>query len=372
MNSYLTNIIHNNMAPKDTIRPRLPGLFETGSFATEPLSNLEFKAELSSALNTGAGPTSAAVSENSVSTETHQTGPSPLPAPPLSSPTTGVSAHPLPRSSTIPSPNTAMKSPVAQPLPEASTEAAPQQLLNPVSPIPSLLQLQTVLPEQPTSSTPGQGTITEMEAPLAVIDEPRPGRQPSSSRPDGSDSFGIQPAPHLRPALTGTPASGRTRLAEIIVSERSSGQVDGSAPAKVLDSPPTHTPIQPSVPQQPTNEVEDWPTPPTVMALQVKTKGMIPQQSPEAERPEISKTPTLSIMPTQSAVTQSPALEYPDLHPFRSQPAQPPPAPTIQVNIGRIEVKAKPPASKPRQPRQSPPVMTLDEYLRQRSQGGGR
>jgi hypothetical protein len=363
MNSYLTNIIHNNMAPKDTIRPRLPGLFETGSFATEPLSNLEFKAELSSALNTGSGPTSAAVSENSVSTETRQTGPSPLPAPPLSSPTTGVSDHPLPKSSTIPSPNTAMNPPVAQPLPEASTEAAPQQLLlNPVSPIPPLLQLQTVQAGQTTSFDPALETFTEMEASLAVVDEPQP---------DRSESFGVQTAPHPQPTLTNAPASGRMSSAEVIISERSSGQVDSSASIKALDSPPSHA-IQPSVPQRPANEIEGRPILPAATTLQIKAKGMTPQQKSEGGRPETSETSTLSIAPTQPAVSRSLALEYPDLHPLLFQPAQPPPAPTIQVNIGRIEVKAKPPASKPRQPRQSPPVMTLDEYLRQRSQGGGR
>jgi hypothetical protein len=47
------------------------------------------------------------------------------------------------------------------------------------------------------------------------------------------------------------------------------------------------------------------------------------------------------------------------------------PAPTIQVTIGRIEVRAMPPANPRPQPRRAePPVMGLEEYLNQRAKGG--
>jgi hypothetical protein len=51
--------------------------------------------------------------------------------------------------------------------------------------------------------------------------------------------------------------------------------------------------------------------------------------------------------------------------------AEPSPAPTVNVTIGRIEVRATPapPASAPK-PR-STPVMTLEEYLQRRATGGG-
>jgi hypothetical protein len=51
--------------------------------------------------------------------------------------------------------------------------------------------------------------------------------------------------------------------------------------------------------------------------------------------------------------------------------AEPSPAPTVNVTIGRIDVRATPappaPAPKPR----STPVMTLEDYLRRRATGGG-
>jgi len=47
------------------------------------------------------------------------------------------------------------------------------------------------------------------------------------------------------------------------------------------------------------------------------------------------------------------------------------PAPTIQVTIGRIEVRATPPPAPHSQPKRSgPPVMGLEEYLNQRAKGG--
>ena len=51
----------------------------------------------------------------------------------------------------------------------------------------------------------------------------------------------------------------------------------------------------------------------------------------------------------------------------------PPPAPTIQVTIGRIEVRATPAAKAPVVERPaSKPAVDLEEYLRQRSRGTGR
>jgi hypothetical protein len=44
-------------------------------------------------------------------------------------------------------------------------------------------------------------------------------------------------------------------------------------------------------------------------------------------------------------------------------------APTIQVTIGRIEVRAVPPLVAPAQRQPKPAIMTLDEYLRQRNGG---
>jgi hypothetical protein len=49
----------------------------------------------------------------------------------------------------------------------------------------------------------------------------------------------------------------------------------------------------------------------------------------------------------------------------------PPPAPTIHVSIGRVEVRATPQASAPARQRQAASAPSLDDYLRQRTRGGG-
>jgi hypothetical protein len=51
----------------------------------------------------------------------------------------------------------------------------------------------------------------------------------------------------------------------------------------------------------------------------------------------------------------------------------PPPAPTIQVTIGRVEVRAaRQPEPAARQARGAAAAISLDEYLRQRNGGGGQ
>ena len=75
--------------------------------------------------------------------------------------------------------------------------------------------------------------------------------------------------------------------------------------------------------------------------------------------------PAAVVVRTSSA----PAIVPPNANP--SEPAAretPPPTPTIQVTIGRIEVRAAAPAPRASNARPTPPKLTLQEYLRD----GGR
>jgi len=47
------------------------------------------------------------------------------------------------------------------------------------------------------------------------------------------------------------------------------------------------------------------------------------------------------------------------------------PAPTIQVTIGRIEVRATSPAAPPQKQKAASPAMSLEEYLGRRARRGG-
>jgi hypothetical protein len=58
--------------------------------------------------------------------------------------------------------------------------------------------------------------------------------------------------------------------------------------------------------------------------------------------------------------------------PSPSSLTDPQPAPTINVTIGRVEVRAMLPATSPRKQSPTPPLMGLDEYLRKRTKGDGR
>ena len=85
--------------------------------------------------------------------------------------------------------------------------------------------------------------------------------------------------------------------------------------------------------------------------------------------PESPSLPTASPTPIPPTQELHPVtLPLPDLAP-RSAPSQP--NQTINVSIGRIEVRATPsPAAPPRKPAPAPRVMSLDEYLQSRSNGG--
>jgi hypothetical protein len=82
-------------------------------------------------------------------------------------------------------------------------------------------------------------------------------------------------------------------------------------------------------------------------------------------QPRVSLSPQPANESGKSRVDGSRSRE-----PFAHQAAEPP-MPTINVTIGRIEVKALPPAAAPPPPRKpQPSLMSLDEYMRRRNAGG--
>ena len=74
-------------------------------------------------------------------------------------------------------------------------------------------------------------------------------------------------------------------------------------------------------------------------------------------RPTMNPPPSLSLIGRTMPVPQLP-MRLPEV---------PPPETIVNVTIGRIEVRASQPAGKTEKPRHTPPLMGLDEYLRQRS-----
>jgi hypothetical protein len=86
--------------------------------------------------------------------------------------------------------------------------------------------------------------------------------------------------------------------------------------------------------------------------------------------------PASRIEPAQSvrAIVPAPIAAMPRILPAPAHREGATEATTIHVSIGRVEVRATPPpaAARPRSQPAAAPVMSLDEYLRQRAAGGRR
>jgi hypothetical protein len=170
--------------------------------------------------------------------------------------------------------------------------------------------------------------------------------------------------------------------------------------AKQAKQPALILAIQPSVIEQPDPTVVPQPE-----ATSDETAGRQPQYAAEQQHWSTS-TPTaqslvseqdtppavpLPMAPPHSKpplmwetgpLTPNTAVVWPRIVPYvepTTQPtlaepaATPEPTPTVQVTIGRVEVRAVPPPSpSPKLRRPASPVMSLDEYLRQRARGGGK
>lgn len=125
-------------------------------------------------------------------------------------------------------------------------------------------------------------------------------------------------------------------------------------------------------------------TPPTIRPTSPLVKSHDPtiavqpvparQQYDEPELPEPIRPETtiISPPPAATAVIQPAITLYQE--PERQTAVSPAPTPTVAVRIGRIEVRAAPPPSPAAPPTKKQPaaplVMSLDDYLRQRENGG--
>ena len=97
------------------------------------------------------------------------------------------------------------------------------------------------------------------------------------------------------------------------------------------------------------------PTGTTITPVVLSAMSPMPVEKTPAIRPAVvTFSPASLVSPSEAIASPQPASSLP----------------TIHVTIGRIEVRATPPAATQPKPRSVSPVMNLDEYLRQR--GGGK
>ncbi|WP_028580788.1 hypothetical protein [Desulfogranum japonicum] len=199
-----------------------------------------------------------------------------------------------------------------------------------------------------------------------------------SSKTEGGHPFSVKP---------GTIGSRPERLHRFGISAQADTQPAGVKRSKMgpaeTDKPSLAVPA-PLFPRQDGQPADHHPT-------ETNVQWPPAEDAPEKQFPNMAneKTPGLAyaamgiqpaVKPTPQEQKQGPTsrqllrknvpiqpLDCP--HPF-SPPAEPA-QPTIQVTIGRVEVRAvKPPAAPPQVPRPAPtPSLALDDYLKQRREG---
>ena len=315
MSDYLGNLVNRSTSPDNLVSPRPTSLFEAASAAHPPfahhLPNLNPEDD-----ELGINETVTALAPQ---TAVGSTPPSqPIAARPAAP--TNQTISPLPAA--IPTP------PVAQPAP--AREKQQPTILPPAKPhhksliqhppdndpvpIPSPVIQQTII--ERTIQTTVDGISTTKEKPASAP-------EPSKVLEPVVKPLGADPRPRQTTAESETPSPLEPRIEHIEIQRI----VEPSRRTVRSESQPSQFPHKPSA--NPTPKSEPLVTP---LRLAPRLEPAIPLPKP------ISKAA---------------------------------PAPTIDVTIGRIEVRATPPpASKPKKQSAEPLVMSLDEYLRQRVNGG--
>jgi hypothetical protein len=221
----------------------------------------------------------------------------------------------------------------------------------------------------------------------------RPSRQrllpPQIESAEQATDRGATPAPYRErhnPAATIMPPSEAT--AQVVRMPRAMGQGEPPqlsngapqtpTPASAAPTPPLVVSATPLLPAPQQRAPSALPAPPRIAAPQPGARA--PQAEQQLSSPASSSHTIIERMIEREArianrqlVPLSPAPNPAQPEAARPSPAaeQPQATPTINITIGRIDVRATTEA-RPKQQRSGPEVMSLDEYLRRRSGGGAR
>ena len=235
--------------------------------------------------------------------------------------------------------------------------------------------LPPALPRASAGHPPIRDTSPTSPVANAIAPQTTLERSPVADAITPSSASGPPPAPPVSPlASPHRPLSRAESSADVAQpeAERSPFTIPTSAPS--------------NADQQASAQAAPLPPPPSVQsqARGAAAAGEVEIQIIDRQTIERSILPPEPIaVPTPKAIT--PAMEHgarsavrPRVALARDQaeqraaftPPAPAPAPTINVTIGRIEIKASPPARSPRRsPPATTPVMTLETYLQQRTGG---
>lgn len=254
---------------------------------------------------------------------------------------------------------------------QPSLQAEPNRARPTASPASSLApSLPSTLPPLLPTRAPVQPELNKAKLLPAASDDHAATRsmpnldeqlRPRSNLPMMQDSMGRptsllpEPQPLVTPRVAASSLPQQPMLESIKQSIRIEPIVLGA------QASPVHPHVEPApLPRQPAVEpVEKRTVFERIVPLAQPLPVNLRREELPAQMVHAPKPATLTIEPR---VTPAPRVEI---------ITQAEPTPTIQVTIGRIEVRATPPPAKPDKPSRAPtPALSLDEYLRQRANGG--
>lgn len=338
MSDYLGNLVARTLSPTVGVRPQLLSVFEP------PPTNSEFKVPLDFNPHT--------------STE--------------SSPVAPADANSLTPSITLPP---SVRQPAHQPLIPTPQPSPPEE----VSPV-----------RDETDAAPPLRVFSQFGPTPRVVDEP-----PSPREDWGLES--VQPhLPHRASGAGRVEPAGERRASPLplrpSISPRSGPPPHGANESRAPREDRGVEAVEPRPPRsgngvgmtEPAGEgrINALPSRSSIALEPIMVAAPVPPRiSTErtADRPAVILEPAAAVdaeAPRYESI-QSPAIR-PVMPADRIFPPHVPPAaavvpPTIHVTIGRVEVRATPPpAARARPQAAGAPVMTLEEYLRQRASGGSR
>lgn len=239
-------------------------------------------------------------------------------------------------------------------------------VLPPASPpitVPTPVMRAALQPATPTLAVP-TATVPLLPSPMPTPKpaSPEPAQRPQKQPPANDAPAATPPAPPRQSALTpATPVN----------------VTPASAHHQAEPPPARETPTPVIIREQITllKHVTETPTPATPTLVEIVREQPIQPLPPTAATP--AAIPEPANQPTSAPTVIHPEQIKPFIpangRPVNHQPpvTPPEPAPTVQITIGRIEVRATPPPpAKAAQKQPRTPVLSLEDYLRQRN--GGR
>ncbi len=387
MSNYLTNLVAKSLNQLEVVRPRLPSWFEpvsgaaAGSLLSQNLNEEVLGVEVPTAQSEleRQNPTSLLVEQQQQRRASQASHQPPLPATErqpstLQLPEQTVESLSMPASLSPTRSNPEHSPRSSQPPPElensfsegeASQSSNQQQLMPAVNSAAGSPLSEDWNGERPAKQV--TAVRSELEAPSPTWSREQLQRRspktdlsstsPTTERQIPEQSVAIQPV-LLRRAVSSTELPSTASLSPKLFS------VEPSQPDASTAEPSRHRFSASGEPLADTNS--------SAAASAASGLTNIPVDESSARLIPTSQLSaiTAAVVPSSSLVSsigQAAANVTREI----TEPSQT--APTIQVTIGRIEVRATPPpVSSQLKSSPKPPVMSLDEYLRQRAQGGNR